>query len=111
MANPTPNEVNEKTAPAAKPATAAKAPEPAASAAPESKPAAKAEPAESMRFRVLKAITLDDGRTVMPGEELEIAADDPSWPARRPRQLTRQKYLRPMNDAARDATQGSDDDA
>lgn len=67
--------------------------------------------AEPMRFRVLKAVTLDDGRTVMPGESLEIAPDDASWPARRPKQLVGQKYLRPMNDTAKDATRGSDDDA
>jgi hypothetical protein len=48
------------------------------------------------RYRVLKAFTLDDGRTVMPGEVFE-PADVTPWPARRTKQLTEQKYLRPMD--------------
>ena len=58
-----------------------------------------AEPAaEPERYRVLKAFTLDDGRTVMPGEEW---TPEGGWPARRLHQMNDQKYLRPINDAAR----------
>lgn len=46
------------------------------------------------RYRVLKAITDGDGRTWMPGEEIDLSG--PEWPARRAKQLEEQKYLRPI---------------
>jgi hypothetical protein len=46
------------------------------------------------RYRVLKAVTDEDGRTWMPGEEF---VPDPRFPARRPKQLVDQKYLRPID--------------
>lgn len=55
---------------------------------------AEADPANSERYRVLKAITLADGSTVMPGEEIDLSG--PEWPARRAKQLVDQKYLRPL---------------
>lgn len=107
MANPTPRDVKGTTAPevAFAPAapleaavqdasTEAEADKPKGPRA-SGKPAKDTEPA---RFRVLKAFTLADGRTVMPGEEF---TPDDSFPARRPKQLVEQKYLRPINDTAR----------
>lgn len=77
--------------------------------APEPMPTFEVEPA---RYRVLKAITLADGSTLMPGDEF---APDETFPARRPGQLVRQKFLRAINDQARAvaktaATEEDDDD-
>lgn len=61
-------------------------------------PAAKtaaAKSAEPDRYRVLKAFTLDDGLTLMPGEVFEPGSVA-SWPERRTKQLEDQKYLRPI---------------
>lgn len=79
MANPTP-----------------KAADKDAQRAPEPKAAEKGddESIAATRFLVLKAITLADGRTVMPGEEF---VPDETFPARRPKQLVEQKYLRPID--------------
>jgi hypothetical protein len=60
----------------------------------DAKAKAKAKP-DAERFRVLKAFTLDDGRTVMPGETFS-PADVEKWPERRTKQLEEQKYLRPI---------------
>lgn len=54
----------------------------------------KAEP-QAVTFHVLKAITLDDGLTVMPGETFN-PSDVKNWPARRTQQLVDQKFLRPI---------------
>lgn len=62
----------------------------------EPEPESEPEKAEGDRFRVLKAFTLDDGRTVMPGEEF-APGDIEKWPARRSKQMVDQKYLRPMD--------------
>jgi hypothetical protein len=54
-----------------------------------------AEPEQSgTRYEVLKAVTDDDGRTYMPGEEF---APGPGFPSRRPKQLVDQKFLRPLD--------------
>jgi hypothetical protein len=60
----------------------------------ESKPDEPKAEAKPERFRVLKAFTLGDGRTVMPGEE--FAPEGADWPPRRSKQLVEQKYLRPI---------------
>lgn len=54
---------------------------------------ADAEPS-GQRYAVLKAVTDEDGRTYMPGEEF---VPGPGFPSRRPRQLVDQKYLRPLD--------------
>jgi len=54
-----------------------------------------AEPAKAgTRYEVLKAVTDDDGRTYMPGEEFVPGS---GFPARRPQQLVDQKFLRPLD--------------
>ena len=53
-----------------------------------------AEPAKAgTRYEVLKAVTDDDGRSYMPGEEFVPGS---GFPARRPQQLVDQKFLRPL---------------
>ena len=56
-------------------------------------PAADEEEAET--YRVLKAFTLDDGQTLMPGEKFS-PGEVKQWPARRSKQLVEQKFLRPI---------------
>ena len=50
--------------------------------------------AEAQRFRVLRAITLEDGRTAMPGEIIEASEN---WPYHRSRQMVEQGYLLPIS--------------
>lgn len=49
-----------------------------------------------VRYRVLKAITLSDGRTAMPGEVIDVGGSE--WPSRRPKQLTDLGFLRPIEE-------------
>jgi hypothetical protein len=102
MANPTTATVNPTTASATPTTTTTPAPTPTSTTtvAPGNPPgpAAKAEDEgkdEADSYRVLKAFTLDDGRTVMPGEKF-VPGDVEKWPARRSKQLVDQKYLRPI---------------
>jgi len=44
-------------------------------------------------YHVLKAFTLDDGRTVMPGDEFDPATVE-KWPARRAKQMVDQKFMK-----------------
>ncbi len=54
-----------------------------------------AEPEQSgKRYEVLKAVTDEDGRTYMPGEEFTPGS---GFPSRRPKQLVEQKFLRPLD--------------
>jgi hypothetical protein len=46
------------------------------------------------RYQVLKAVTDEDGRTYMPGDEFVPGA---GFPSRRPKQLVDQKFLRPLD--------------
>ena len=109
MANPTPNEVSSKAAPKNAEATAPDAlfaatstttttttPTSTTTVAPQDAQTAKSEETEQAdAYRVLKAFTLDDGMTVMPGEKF-VPGDVAKWPARRSKQLVEQKYLRPI---------------
>ena len=53
-----------------------------------------AEPEQTgTRYEVLKAVTDEDGRTYMPGEEFTPGS---GFPSRRPQQLVDQKFLRPL---------------
>lgn len=55
-----------------------------------------AEPEQSgQRYEVLKAVTDDEGRTYMPGEEFVPGS---GFPSRRPQQLVDQKFLRPIEE-------------
>jgi hypothetical protein len=45
------------------------------------------------RYEVLKAVTDEDGRTYMPGEQFVPGS---GFPSRRPKQLVDQKFLRPL---------------
>lgn len=97
MANPTTSEVSDKTAPKAD----AKATQATTTTPEPEKPTATTTPepdavdAKAERFRVLKAFTLDDGRTVMPDEEFSPSEVE-KWPARRSKQMVDLKYLRPI---------------
>jgi hypothetical protein len=108
MANPTPAEVNAATAPVAPVAPkTTKANDQTTSTTTTAAPDApfspgdgepsgdddEAEKPTADRFRVLKAFTLDDGMTVMPGEVFK-PADVAKWPARRTKQMEDQKFLR-----------------
>lgn len=100
MANPTPAEVNQQTSSTtAKPTTTttpAPTPTSTTTVAPQDAPKAASEDKdEADSYHVLKAFTLDDGRTVMPGETF-TPGDVEKWPARRSKQLVEQKYLRPI---------------
>ena len=53
------------------------------------------EPAKAgQRYQVLKAVTDEEGRTYMPGEEFTPGS---GFPSRRPKQLVEQKFLRPLD--------------
>lgn len=54
---------------------------------------AESEPS-GQRYTVLKAITVEDGKTYMPGEEF---VPGPDFPSRRPKQLVDQHFLRPLD--------------
>ena len=98
MANPTTAAVNPTTASATPTTTTTPAPTSTSTTTVAPQDAAKAEDEgkdEADSYRVLKAFTLDDGRTVMPGEKSEPASVE-KWPARRSKQLVDQKYLRPI---------------
>lgn len=107
MANPAPATVTPATAPKAgaapqtTPTTTTTVaptttPTPTTTVAPQDAPKAEGEDTDaSDSFRVLKAFTLDDGMTIMPGEKFS-PGDVEKWPARRTKQLVEQKYLRPI---------------
>jgi hypothetical protein len=52
---------------------------------------AEPEPAKGDTYTAIKGFTVDDGRTIMPGDTVTI---DASWPARRAKQLLEQGYIK-----------------
>lgn len=96
MANPSPASVNAATAPKAGATTAAPTTSTTTTVAPQDAPKAEAEDKdEAEHYRVLKAFTIDDGQTLMPGEKF-APGEVENWPARRTKQLVDQKFLRPI---------------
>ena len=71
-------------------------------AAPDDEPADDADAApddaqpepSGQTYEVLKAVTDDEGRTYMPGEQFTPGS---GFPSRRPKQLVDQKFLRPLD--------------
>lgn len=48
----------------------------------------------AMRYRILKAVTLEDGRTAMPGDTVS----DTDWPYGRAALLIDQRYMLPIEE-------------